>query len=331
MHTLRAFAPAARLSFLSRRGELRRKICLPLREPSGRLSASAAPRWAQATHRDRGPGAGDHEHTLIDGLTVIQKMSFAAGYQRVLFRSRFSRQAGSPMRSIAICFMVLLSAIGSQNASAQCVDCIFFDTCVPAGGNGWLRCRFQTGACIATGFCSGALRAARDQESRPIESGSRAFAKVAFLAPQDDSDMAASSVAWCPAGCSDLEGLTLALNSVGRSRLNAEAGTLIQLAQVNPIAAHVASVFARDDVDLADLTAGIIKLRAYTPAEIMQVVSGQPVTSEATESTPTISIAGKAISDNVFRLRIFEPKSVDLVLEYGRIGNTNNYTLVTWR
>lgn len=143
--------------------------------------------------------------------------------------------------------------------------------------------------------------------------------------------MAASSVARCPAGCSDLEGLTLALNSVGRSRLNAEAGTLIQLAQVNPIAAHVASVFARDDVDLADLTAGIIKLRAYTPAEIMQVVSGQPVTSEATESTPTISIAGKAISDNVFRLRIFEPKSVDLVLEYGRIGNTNNYTLVTWR
>jgi len=116
------------------------------------------------------------------------------------------------------------------------------------------------------------------------------------------------------------------------SRLMTDAGTLIQLAQVNHIAAHAAHTLGQGSWDLAELASASMRLRALTPTQIMRVVSDQALGDDAsTESTPAISIAGRTISANTFGVRVFLDKSADVILEYRRVGATDGYRLVGWR
>lgn len=240
--------------------------------------------------------------------------------------------------SIRLLAILSLLFLGTPSAYAQCVDCYSFDTCGPAGGNGWRRCQFFGGSCVVSGYCQGARLAGAVTASLNVDE--RRFTEYKTV----QAPMAASQWSTLTQGvdhpmCVEQEGdahvdVVLAqYTASAKLSLNAEAAMLIQLAQVSPIAAHMAWVLAKNRAwDVSDLELGAAKLRAYSPAQIMQLVSNQEVVADgAGESTSTIGFRGQGVSANTFTVRLFSPNLVDMVLEYRRPDAHGSFRLASWQ
>ncbi len=243
------------------------------------------------------------------------------------------------MKGLLVGILALSAFLWTNESSAQCVDCISFDTCVPAGANGWLRCRFGNNYCIATGFCSGAHPAAASAAAELR--GTPARVSASLIQPVSVSQIVKRSRSVldfdrCPDVATDFTTdhatRKVAWGNVATVQLLADPGTLIQLAQVDAVAAHVALALAdRRGWDISELTAGVARLPAYSPNQILQLVSGQPMISDgAVESTAAIFLEGKPTSASTFKLRVSGIDMREVVLVYRRVVDSSNYKLSTW-
>lgn len=231
------------------------------------------------------------------------------------------------VKSALIGLLAFFGCLWVHDARAQCVDCIAFDTCVAAGANGWLRCRFGNGYCIAQGYCAGA-RVAPDAEETPRDG----YRNARVL----DVDYSFDQT-WCD----DMPSRRLApalfrvsAAPSSKSRLSASSSMLIQLAQISAPAAHVAWALAdQRGWSLAEMSVGALRLRNYSAADVMRLVSGQPVwaSDESVGSTPPIYVSGTTVSADSFAVRVYEAKSVDLVLVYRRIAGSADFALQSWQ
>ncbi len=218
--------------------------------------------------------------------------------------------------------MVVASMGWSSSANAACVDCWSFDTCGAAAGFGYLRCKFQVGACVATGLCSASY-----SSPPPYGFDRNNMMRTSFrdLYDVDVCKSVAPTLTADPA-------LRRVAASTGDAKLvlAADAGTLIQLAQVSPAAAHVAWAIARGAWEPGELTSASVRLRAYAPAQVMQLVSGEEVRGEAPNaSLSAISLSWSGTPSGSIALRVYARGVVDTVLDYRPVGS--GFRLTSWQ
>ncbi len=203
------------------------------------------------------------------------------------------------IRTVSQVFLATALTVPITRA-AQCVDCLTADICVPAGANGYVRCRNVGGFCVGSGLCSARRTGTTDELS-------------------------------CEPNVQQLGfGNRMPPNELSTHHFEANPALLFMLAERSAAIALAAKIITRASWSDEDVAYAKVVVPAYDRYLTMQYLSSGVASSVKPENdSQAVRVLGKQISPQLFELSMTSSTGDSLILSFLTKGST--HSLTGWR